>query len=226
LAQNIRIGIVENHHHQNHCDSPASEPLIEHTDDEFKVNVSNMNIYNNYGDLVTCYRDVVIDRLSYILPPGVSAGLHISLKDVVTWVRKECGLKITEQDIKTTVDRYMRDRLEISNDVLSACSKQWQGEDVGWCDSLKQNAFENSWWKHSMSQNACNEHERPKLTGNVIGSAVGVSVNTEVWPTKLSAAAAEFRPRSAHQQTNSSWSEKYIADMTGVKGGQFAHLER
>jgi len=135
-AQNIKIGIVENHH-QNHSGSPASEFLFEHTDDEFKVKLTNTNIYNNYGDLVKGCRDVLIERLSYLLPLSELAGLHILLKDVVVWVRKDCGLKITEQDIKVTVDRYMRDRLEISNDVIFACSKRWRGEDVGRCDSLK-----------------------------------------------------------------------------------------
>jgi len=77
FAQNIRRVNVENHHHQNHSNSPASEPLIEHTDDEFKVKLTNTNIYNDYGDLVKFYRDVLIERLSYILPPSVSSGLHI-----------------------------------------------------------------------------------------------------------------------------------------------------
>jgi len=193
-------------------------------DDEFQVKLTNTNIYNNYGDLVKVCRDILIDRLSYLLPLSESAGLHITLKDVVAWVRKDCGLRITEQDIKTTVDRYMRDRLELSNDVLFACSKRWQGQDVGWCDSLKQNAFENSGWKHGMSQNACTKHERPQLLTIVFGrAAVGVSVNTEVCPTKLCAAAPEFRPRSAHQQTNSDWCAKYIADMMGSNGGHSAN---
>jgi len=56
---------------------------FEPTDDEFKVKVTNTNIYNNYGDLVKVYRDVPIERLSYLLSPGVSAGLYILLKDVV-----------------------------------------------------------------------------------------------------------------------------------------------
>jgi len=75
---------VENHHHQNHSDSPASEPLIEHTYDEFRVKLTNMNMYNNYGDLVKVYRDVPIERLSYLLLPGaknqdtsMSAGVYI-----------------------------------------------------------------------------------------------------------------------------------------------------
>jgi len=52
FAQNARGEIVKNHHLQNHSDSPASEPLIEHTDDEFMLKLTNTNIYNNYGDLV------------------------------------------------------------------------------------------------------------------------------------------------------------------------------
>jgi len=48
FAQNNRRVIVEIHHHQNHSDSPASEHLIKHTDDEFKVNVMDMNIHNNH----------------------------------------------------------------------------------------------------------------------------------------------------------------------------------
>jgi len=201
FVQNIRIGIVENHHHQNHNhrDTSTSKPLIEHTDDEFKVDVTTMNIYNNYSDLVKVCRNILIDRLSYLLPLSGSAGLHITLKDVVAWVRKDCGLKVSEQDIKITVDRYMRNRLEKFNDVISECSKRLQREDVGWCDSLKQNAFKNLGGKLGMSQNACTEHHRPELSANVFGSAVGVSVNTDVWPTKLCAAAAEFRPGSAHQ---------------------------
>jgi len=202
FVQNIRIGIVENHHHQNHNhrDTSTSKPLIEHTDDGFEVDVTTMNIYNNYGDLFKVCRDILIDRLFYLLPLSGSAGLHITLKDVVAWVRKDFGLKITEQDIKITVDRYMRDRLEISSCVLFACSKRWRGVDVGWCDSLKENAFENSCWKHGMSQNACSGHEPPELSANVVGSAAGgVSVNTEKWPTKLCAAAPAFRPRSAHR---------------------------
>jgi len=46
------------------------------------------------------------------------------------------------------------------------------------------NEIKNSKWKHCMSRNACEEQP----TVNLIGSAAGVSVNTEV------------RPRKAHQQ--------------------------
>jgi len=49
---------------------------------------------------------------------------------------------------------------------------------VDWCDSLKQNAVKNSWWKHGMSQKACTAHEWPESIVNMIGSAVGESVNT------------------------------------------------
>jgi len=77
FAQTDRKVNVENQHHQNHSESPASEPVIEHIDDEFKVKVTNTNIYNDYGDLVKFSRDVLIERLSYILPPDVSSGLHI-----------------------------------------------------------------------------------------------------------------------------------------------------
>jgi len=238
FAQNARRGIVENHHHQNHSDSPASEPLIEHTDDEFKVRLTNINICNNYGDLVKVFCDVLIECLSYLLSLSVSAGVHLLLKDVVVWIRKDCGLVVTDQDIKNPVDRYMRDRLEISNDVIFTCSKQWQGKGVDWCDSLKQNAVENLWLKHGMSEKACAAHERPELAVNVIGSAVGVSVNMVGRPTTLDAVAAEFMPSSTHrQQTNSSWCaaafllgsknrstnssrcELFLANMTAMNGG-------
>jgi len=72
-----------------------------------------------------------------------------------------------------------------------------------------QKAAENSLWKHGSSQTAvC-----------VIGSAVGVSVNTDVWPTKLNAVAAEFSPASTNRPTNSSRCAKFIAGMTGINGG-------
>jgi len=62
FAQNIRRVNVENHHHQNHSESPASEPSIEHTD---KVKVTDMNIYNNYGDLVkVSYRAFVLSTVT------------------------------------------------------------------------------------------------------------------------------------------------------------------
>jgi len=84
FAQNDRKTNVGNHHHQNHSNSLASEPLIEHTYDEFKVKLTNTNIYNNDGELVKLYRDVLIERLSYLLLPGsMSAELHILLEDVV-----------------------------------------------------------------------------------------------------------------------------------------------
>jgi len=116
----------------------------------------------------------------------------------------------------------MRDRLEIVIGVIFACSKQWQGEGEDWCDSLKQNGVGIFLWKHGLSQNARIEHEWPESIKNVIGSAVGVSVNTNGRPTKLNAVAAEFIPGSAHQQTNSSLCAEYISDMTGVRGGHSA----
>jgi len=102
-------------------------------------------------------------------------------KDVVDWLTKDSGLRITEQDIKSTVALYMRGRLEIANDVIFACSKQCQ-EIEGRRNSLGQNAVENSLWKHSLSQNARTVLVRLEPVVNVIGSAVGVSVNTEVVP--------------------------------------------
>jgi len=180
FAQNARGGNVKNNHHQNHSDSFSSESLIKHTCD-----LTSAKIYDNYGDLEKVYRDVHIERLFYLLLPGaknedisVSAGLYIFLKDVVVWVRKDCGLRITEQDLRVTVARYMPDRLEIANDVIFACSKQYQENGEGRRDS--HNNVENSLWKHRMSQNARTTHERPELAVNMIGSAVGVSVNTEV----------------------------------------------
>jgi len=56
----------------------------------------------------------------------MSAGVHILLEDVVDWVTKDCGLKITEQDIRVIVALHMRDRLEIAKDVIFACSKLCQ----------------------------------------------------------------------------------------------------
>jgi len=113
----------------------------------------------------------------------------------------------------------MRDRLKIFNNVIFACSKQWQGVGVDWCDSLKQNAVENLWWKHGVSQNARSEHEQPESIVKVIGSAVGVSVNTEVWPTKLNTAALEFSPGSTSRPMNSSRCAQVIAHMEGVNRG-------
>jgi len=86
----------------------------------------------------------------------------------------------------------MRDKLEVYDDKLGVCSKQWwKMEDVNEANEIK-----NSCWKHCMSRNACDEQS----TVNLIGSAAGVSVNTEVRPIKVGAAAAEYRPPSAHQQ--------------------------
>jgi len=41
FAQNDRGANVENHLHQNHSDSPASEPLIQNTYDELKISLTN-----------------------------------------------------------------------------------------------------------------------------------------------------------------------------------------
>jgi len=41
FAQNERETHIENHHHQNHSDSPTSEPLIKHTFDELKICLTN-----------------------------------------------------------------------------------------------------------------------------------------------------------------------------------------
>jgi len=146
-------------------------------------------------------RDVLRERLSETQPQN----RHLLLQDVANWDEKECGPKITEQDIMTTVDQYMRDVLEVSKDRQGA----------GWI----------SWWKPGMSQNVYDEQI------DAIGSAGGVSVNTEVWPTKL-CATAEYRPRTAHQQTDSDWCANYVtdmeandykADMTGVSGKHTAN---
>jgi len=73
--------------------------------------------------------------------------------------------------------------------------------------------------KHCSGQNALSTHAGPKSAVHLIGPAVGVSVNTDVRPTKLNAVTAEFMPGSTHQQTNSSWCAEHIAGMTGVRGG-------
>jgi len=86
---------------------------------------------------------------------------------VVVWVRKDCGLRVTEEDIKFTVARYMRGRLETANDVIYAWLQQLQGED-GW-ESLKQSGVRNSLWKHIVSQNARIMHEQLESIVNVIG---------------------------------------------------------
>jgi len=71
--------------------------LIKHTYDELKVKLTNTKIYDNYGDLEKVYRDVLINRLSYLLLPGawngdisMSAEIYILLKDVVDWLTKDC----------------------------------------------------------------------------------------------------------------------------------------
>jgi len=76
--------------------------------------------------------------------------------------------------------------------------------------------------KHCSGQIARSTHVRPESALHLIGPEAGVSVNTDVRPTKLNAVAVEFMPGSAHQQTNSSWCAEYIADMTGVSGGHSA----
>jgi len=169
FAQNDRRGNVENHHHQNHSDSPASEPLIKHTYDELKVKLTNTKIYDNYGDLEKVYRDVLIKRLFYLLLPGarnedicMSKGIYILLKDVVDWVRKDCGLRIREQDIKATFALYIRGRLEIANDVFFACLQQRQEDGEDRRNNLRQSEVGNSLWKHGLSQNARSTHERPE----------------------------------------------------------------
>jgi len=71
--------------------------------------------------------------------------------------------------------------------------------------------------KHSLSQNEQFTHARPESTVHVIGSALGgVSINTEVWPTKLSAVAAEFLP------TNSSRCAQIIVGLADSSGGYWA----
>jgi len=126
------------------------------------------------------------------------------LKDVVDWLTKDSGLRIMEQDIRSTVALYMRDRLEIANDVIFACSKQGQGGVKSRRNKLGQNAVENSLWKHGLSQNARTVYKRAEPVVNVIGSAVGVSVNTEVVPINspwtingpiIGMACARFRNR-------------------------------
>jgi len=103
--QNSKIGVVENHHHRNHSNSPASEPIIGYTNDEFKVEILNSNNveisveksnrYNNDGDLVKECRDVLIERLSYLMLRCGLARLLLSVQDVAIWVEKDCRLKIT-----------------------------------------------------------------------------------------------------------------------------------
>jgi len=41
FAQNVKETNTENHHHQNHDDSPTSEPVSKHTYDEFKICLNN-----------------------------------------------------------------------------------------------------------------------------------------------------------------------------------------
>jgi len=79
---------------------------------------------------------------------------------VATIVEEECGLKITEQDLRTTVDRYMRDRLEVFDCADDAWVKQWCREDAD--KAMQDNEIKNSWRNHGMHQNTCDEHERPK----------------------------------------------------------------
>jgi len=135
-VQNYRGEDVENHYHQNHSDSPASEPLIEHTDDEFKVKLTNTNIYNNYGDLVKVYRDVIIEhhgRIIYIFEGCGRLG-----KKGLWFEGNGVGHKIYCRPV------YMRGRLEIANDVIYACSQQLQGNRKDRWQSLKQSGVGNS----------------------------------------------------------------------------------
>jgi len=118
--------------------------LIKHTYD-----VTYARLYDRYGDFEEFYQDVLIKRLTYLLLPGarnedisMSTGVHILLKDVVDWVTKDSGLRITEQDIRVTVALYIWDRLEIATDVIFACSKQCQENGEGRRDS--QNPVKNS----------------------------------------------------------------------------------
>jgi len=46
--------------------------------------------------------------------------------DVVDWLKKDCGLMVTEDDIRSTVALYMQGRLETANDKIFVCSKHRQ----------------------------------------------------------------------------------------------------
>jgi len=171
-------------------------------------------------------KELVIKRLPYWVLPGsrkeditVTKERGIQLENVCDWLSEDSGIIVNEADIQNTVVSWMQDKMSIINGLIHAnknlCA-QWKGSDE--C-LLAQTTNEKAVRKHGLVQNAWSTHARPETAVHVIGSAVGVSINTEVWPTKSNAVAAEFMPITANRQTNSSRCEHFIAGMTGISGG-------
>jgi len=80
FAQNKKGGNFENHHHQNHSDSPVSETLIKHTYDELKASLTNPAIkleqqlkfralIDEFGDIFAVYNSELTEtnRLKFTI---------------------------------------------------------------------------------------------------------------------------------------------------------------
>jgi len=113
----------------------------------------------------------------------------------------------------------MQDKVIVANGMIQANQiAQCRDSDA---NLISRNVYEKAVGKHCSWRNEQSTHA-PETAVHVISPAVGGSVNTDVRPTKLHAVTAEFTPSSAHQQTNTSWCAKYIADITGVNGDHMA----
>jgi len=176
--------------------------------------------------LTEIVRELVIKRLSYLVLPGsrkeditVTKKGGLQLDDVCEWLSEDSGTIVIVTDIEHTVVSWMQDKVSITNGMIQAnksiCAQR-RGSDE--C-LLAQTIHGKAVGKHCLGQNTWSTHALPESAVHVVGSAVGVSVNTEVWPTKLNAVAAEFLPGSVNRPTNISRCAQFIAGMAGMSGG-------
>jgi len=172
--------------------------------DELCLNALCEQVYYGAGNLTEMVRELVIKRLSYLVLPGsrkeditVTKEGGIQLKDVCEWLSEDSGIIVNETDIQHTVVSWMQDKVFITNGMIQANKSlcvQWKGSDE--C-LLAQTTNGKAVRKHGLSQNVWSTRAQPEPTIHMISAAVGVSVNTEVCPTKLNAVAAEFSPVAA-----------------------------
>jgi len=205
--------------------SECTDSTMDKLNQDQSVHTIGHEVYDISEELGKEFREFVIKRLSYLLLPGtrnedinVSAGGHILLGDVVDWLEKDCGIMVTEDDIKSTVALYMQSRLETANDIIYACSKQGQDGAGEREDFLMQKAAKNLLWKHGSSQNAFSAHARPDPALNVIGQAVGVSLNTDV--ASIIITGVGFPLWSINRPTNSMWCARCFCGRAETKGGR------
>jgi len=191
FAQNSRIGIVENHHQRNHNNftnfssgnyGPRTRNLGQR---------DNNCVQNSGGFLSNKGRasrpNFGIKQSSYSENQSFAQNSRIGI--VENHHHRNHSNAPTFEPVIGNTDDEVKVNVSITNDDNN-CGDLVKGEDGLVAGSI-------SWWKHDIGRNACDEQS------TVIGSAAGVSINKEVWPSEVREAAAEYRPSIAHQQTAS-----------------------